>query len=114
MLLGITCADACGGRTVAATDPGRVTQPPIVQIYLGRCGMCHERVAVGTHSRQDLDQALMRHRKRLRLSPEQWTQLVDYLAAQRNRPSRETASVTASGCGTHDQPLTNQVSVQGR
>ena len=68
----------------SALPPG---SPPIANVWLGRCGACHVRVEPGTRSRAQLEEALKRHRKRVRLSEEEWIQMIDYLARDPARTS---------------------------
>jgi hypothetical protein len=55
--------------------------PPIADLHAHRCGACHTLPAPGTRSRAHLEDAVGRHRKRLRLTAEQWHAMVDYLAS---------------------------------
>ena len=78
-------AAACSPKAPEARAPGESTdlpdQPPIAQVHVSKCGSCHARVLPGTRTRNQLDVALARHRKRVKLTPDQWKAMVDYLAA---------------------------------
>jgi hypothetical protein len=78
-------ACACGGAGPAPASPDR----PIARVYRSRCGTCHVRVEPGERSRAQLEEAFVAHRRRLHLSEEDWTRMVDYLAARDAGPVRE-------------------------
>ena len=68
---------------------GCVTAPPAVppprfervaEVHRAKCGNCHVRVEPQTRSRAMLEDALTRHRKRVHLSDDEWTELIEYLA----------------------------------
>jgi hypothetical protein len=59
---------------------GAAPEPKIAAVYRSRCGACHVRVEPGTHTREQLEAALGRHRRRVRLREDQWSELVSYLA----------------------------------
>jgi hypothetical protein len=75
--------------TTAAADPTAQTRTtealvgdarPISQIHASKCGSCHVPVQPGTRSRDQIEAAMSRHGKRLRLTQAQWTAMVEYLA----------------------------------
>jgi hypothetical protein len=70
---------ACGGAGGAPNAPAAKSE--IARIHRAKCGSCHVRVEPGERTRAELEEAFTRHRKRARLSEEQWAQMVDYLAA---------------------------------
>ncbi len=73
-----TAIVACGGGTGGpATEPKSET----ARIHRSKCGSCHTRVEPGQRTREQLEAAFPRHRKRVRLTEEQWGEMVDYLAA---------------------------------
>ena len=61
--------------------------PAIASVHKRQCGRCHTLPPPGQHSRQFLEEALAPHHKRVHLTDEEWTQLIDYLAANRDRGS---------------------------
>jgi hypothetical protein len=73
---------------VACAPPLPADAPAVAQVWLGRCGGCHTRVEPGTRSHAELEGALARHHKRVRLSDEEWTQMIDYLAKDRMSASK--------------------------
>jgi hypothetical protein len=80
-----TTSAACGGTT--GTAPSSVTpasaeakEAQIASVWRSKCGACHVPVEPGSRKRDEIETALQRHRKRLRLTDDQWSQLVDFLA----------------------------------
>jgi predicted nucleic acid-binding Zn ribbon protein len=73
--------------TSACTTPALPSQvasrenTPIMRVYHSRCGACHEPVKPGTRTSDELTQALAKHRKRVRLTEQQWADLTFALAA---------------------------------
>jgi hypothetical protein len=65
-----------------ACNPATETPPSVVaRVHEARCGTCHARVEPGQRGRDELDTALLRHRRRVRLDEAEWREMVDYLAA---------------------------------
>ena len=79
LLLPISCANPAPAGKVA----GRV-ELPIMHIYHSRCGACHVPVEPGTRTSAELQLALAKHRKRVRLTELQWAELTKALAAPRD------------------------------
>jgi hypothetical protein len=77
----LALAAACGGERpgLEARSPGE--GKAIARFHKSRCGACHMRVEPGERSRTYLEEALTRHRKRVRASEAEWADLVDYLSA---------------------------------
>ena len=69
-------ASACGGPPF----PEAPEAPRIASVHRARCGQCHKRVEPGERSRSVLEDALGRHRKRVRMAEGDWALMVDYLA----------------------------------
>ena len=79
---------ACGGEPSDAGARAPQTeqaQSDIARVHRAKCGKCHERVEPGERSRDELDDALSRHRTRVPLSEDQWRAMIDYLASVPNR-----------------------------
>jgi hypothetical protein len=77
LLLPISCAGSSPPASAANRE-----QALIMNIYQSRCGACHEPVQPGTRSSDALNLALARHRKRVRLTERQWSELVRFLATR--------------------------------
>ncbi len=71
---------ACGGAQSTSPSDVAANEPPIAKVWRSRCGACHVRVEPGTRTREHLEDALSRHRKRVRLREDQWGDLVTFLA----------------------------------
>jgi hypothetical protein len=69
---------ACGGGTPSADAPDA---PPIARIHRAQCGKCHVRVEPGERTREQLEAAFPRHHRRVRLTDDEWAQMVEYLAS---------------------------------
>jgi hypothetical protein len=76
LALGLTgsCAPAPSAPEVPES------QRHVAEVHRAKCGSCHVRVEPGTRTHMELETALVRHRKRVHLTEEEWTQMVDYLA----------------------------------
>lgn len=84
----MTFAAGCAPRTGATTAEGA---PPIAKVHATKCGNCHTRVEPGQKSREELEDALARHHKRVTLTDGEWRAMIDYLArrdAQAKGPVR--------------------------
>ena len=75
---------ACGGASGGGEGAAQPEAPKsdIARIHKSRCGSCHLRVEPGERTRDQLEAALSRHRKRVHLTEEQWAAMVDYLAVK--------------------------------
>ena len=81
--LGVASVAACGGGGGANTgQPDAPAPSAIARIHKSRCGSCHLRVEPGERTRDQLDAAFTRHRKRVHLTEEQWGEMIDYLAVK--------------------------------
>lgn len=84
LLLGISLV-SCGAACAPAAEAPEA--PAIASVHKHQCGRCHTPPAPGLHPRPYLEEALAPHHKRVHLTDEEWTQLIDYLAASGNRGS---------------------------
>jgi hypothetical protein len=55
----------------------------VAEVHKAKCGNCHVRVEPGTHTHLELETVFARHRKRVHLTEDEWTQMIDYLAQPR-------------------------------
>jgi hypothetical protein len=80
---------ACGGAEPRSESAAN--RPAIARVHASKCGACHAPPEPGTHARETLVAAFDRHRRqnRVRLSPTEWNEMVDFLADPQN--SRRTA-----------------------
>lgn len=52
----------------------------IAEVHKARCGKCHVRVEPGTRPRAKLEAAFPKHRSRVHLTDDEWSQMIEYLA----------------------------------
>jgi hypothetical protein len=89
-------AAARSSITEAESPASLLPEPPndaIVAIHRSKCGACHARVEPGTVTRATAESAMLRHRRRAKLTERQWEDMVDYLSADGHVHARSTASV---------------------
>jgi hypothetical protein len=80
------------GCATATPYDGSTTAPAersIAAIHASKCGACHTPPNPRTRSREYLDDALSRHRKRVHLSSEEWSEMTDYLAIPEGKTARQ-------------------------
>ena len=84
-------AAKASGDVAASTTPAATAESggepshegrDVAQIHRAKCGVCHTRVEPGQRTRAELEAAFPRHRKRVRLSEDEWGRMIDYLAAK--------------------------------
>lgn len=73
------CSPAVGD---AGTTGGQVPtgSPPIADAYVSKCGSCHERPQPKLRSRDYIESAMKRHKKRVSLDEEEWQAMIDFMA----------------------------------
>ena len=76
----VACAPDRASSSPATTGAAAGDERPIARVYASKCGSCHVPVTPGSRSRDEIERAMSRHGKRLNLTAEQWTAMVDYLA----------------------------------
>lgn len=78
----------CGSTTppVGSMDPG---ERAIAAIHVSKCGACHTAPDPKTRTRGHLEDALSRHRKRVRLTSDEWAEMIDYLALPEGKTARQ-------------------------
>jgi hypothetical protein len=80
------------GACSAARPPDGSTAPAeraIAAIHASRCGACHTPPDPRTRTRQYALEALSRHRKRVRLSNDEWAEMANYLAIPEGKTARQ-------------------------
>jgi hypothetical protein len=80
------------GACAAATPPDGTTasgESAIAAIHASKCGACHTPPDPRTRTREYVEQALSRHRKRVRLSSEEWAEMTNYLAIPEGKTARQ-------------------------
>jgi len=76
LALGVT--SACAPPAPAAEVPPALVH--VAEVHKARCGNCHVRVEPGTRSRDALEVAFPKHRARVHLSDDEWSQMIEYLS----------------------------------
>jgi hypothetical protein len=84
-LAGCAAATAPGG----STEPAERDKRDIAAIHVSKCGACHTSPDPKTRTRGYLEDALSRHRKRVRLTSDEWAEMTDYLAKPEGRTARQ-------------------------
>ena len=76
--LAIGCM-ACGAPSAPSDQSAELRR--IAEMHKSKCESCHKLVQPGTRARDVLDVALARHRKRLKMTEDDWAKMTDYLAS---------------------------------
>ncbi len=83
----------------AAPAPGEWATPTerdaIATMHVSKCGSCHAPPVPKTRTRQHIEDAFSRHKKRVRLTDEEWAMMVDYLAMPEGNTARQPESAGA-------------------
>jgi|SRR5580704_11628292 hypothetical protein len=76
----------------AGAPPGGSTEPAeraIAAVHLTKCGACHAPPDPKTRTREYLEDAFSRHKKRVRLTSSEWAEMTDYLAMPEGKTARQ-------------------------
>ena len=76
-LLMVGAVLCCGDHWLDSVPPKYVE---VAKIHHSSCGACHARVEPGERTREHLEKALAKHHSRVKMTDEQWAQLIDYLS----------------------------------
>jgi len=79
--VGLVAVELLGCAPLASSEPTHATADAatIAAIHARRCGSCHVAPAPKSRTREQVDAAVERHQKRVRLTPAQWAAMSDYL-----------------------------------
>jgi hypothetical protein len=70
---------------LAACAPATAPDAPrIATVHRSQCGRCHIPPEPRTRPREQVESAALRHAHRVRLTPEEWTAMIEYLAPAPN------------------------------
>jgi hypothetical protein len=81
--VGLLATSACAP---ASTSASAADAPPIAAVHRHQCGRCHTPPVPGALARDRVESAALRHDKRVRLTRDEWTAMIDYLAPKANGP----------------------------
>ena len=70
----------CGGAPPADAVAVNANDQAIASMHVSKCGCCHTLPAPQTRTRDHLEDAFARHKRRVHLTPDEWAAMVDYLA----------------------------------
>lgn len=75
----------CVAAGYACAPPAQMAEVPlplqhIAEVHRAKCGNCHVPVEPGSRPRSVLEEAFPRHRTRVHLTDDEWSQMVEYLA----------------------------------
>jgi hypothetical protein len=91
-------AASVSGRSALPSPEGPADLLPgsndgIAAIHRSKCGACHTPVEPGSLARGVAESAMHRHRRRAKLSEQQWSDMVDYLSNDRAAHARSSATL---------------------
>jgi hypothetical protein len=78
---------ACAAAPSAgSSEPER---PAIAAVHVSKCGSCHSLPDPRSRTREHLEDAFSRHKRRVRLTRDEWSAMIDYLAAPDGKTNRQ-------------------------
>jgi hypothetical protein len=83
-LLALAALAIALGACSPASPASAPEAPRVAKIRRTQCGRCHSPPEPGAHSRAEVEAAATRHSSRVRLTQEEWTAMIDYLAPSAN------------------------------
>jgi hypothetical protein len=86
--LAVPCLVACAGAP-SPSGSSEAAERDIARLHASKCGACHTAPAPKTRTREHLEDAFTRHKRRVRLTSEEWVELTDYLALPEGRTARQ-------------------------
>jgi hypothetical protein len=75
--------------SAACAPASSADAPAIASVHRHECGRCHAPPAPQTRTRGQLEDAFVRHRTRVRLSDDEWSAILVYLAARDGETDRQ-------------------------
>jgi hypothetical protein len=89
----LSASSACGATPgVQASSPVVEASSPsysasVAAIHKRKCGACHVLPEPGSRTREHLEDAFTRHQRRVHLTADEWSAMVDYMAAPTPSPA---------------------------
>ena len=87
MALALPAMAACAAAP--PPDGAEPERPAIAAVHVSKCGSCHTPPDPRTRTREHLEDAFARHRRRVRLTRDEWAAMVDYLALPEGKTNRQ-------------------------
>jgi hypothetical protein len=78
--IGLVLAPLAGACSPASSPDA----PPIAAVHRTQCGRCHAPPEPRTRPRAQVEIAASRHARRVRLSADEWTAMIEYLSLESN------------------------------
>jgi hypothetical protein len=95
----MAAALALGSGACVTSSPsaprGSFADGEMATLRVQKCGSCHAPPEPKAHTRAELEGVMLRHKNRVRLTPNQWERLIDYLA-ESPRNGRDVSALTQS------------------
>ena len=86
--LAVPCLVACAA-TPRSGSSSEGAERDIAALHASKCGSCHSVPAPRTRTREHLEDAFARHKRRVHLTGEEWAELTDYLALPEGKTARQ-------------------------
>jgi hypothetical protein len=86
--LALPCLVACAAAPRSGTA-SESAERDIAALHTSKCGSCHSAPAPKTRTREHLEDAFARHKKRVHLTGDEWAELTDYLALPEGKTARQ-------------------------
>jgi hypothetical protein len=86
---------ACAAGPASSGPSAPTEHNAMAKVHASKCGSCHTPPDPGTRTREHIEDAFSRHRKRVLLTNEEWAMMVDYLAIPDGKAAPQAASETS-------------------
>ncbi len=87
-LVGCASSAAPGAGALERGSPP-AAEENIAAVHVSKCGACHTLPGPRTRTREHLEEAFSRHRRRVRLTKDEWSAMLDYLAMPDGATARQ-------------------------
>ncbi len=90
-LVAIVGVSACAPVVSPELRAASLSHPHAAEIWGEKCGSCHVPVEPGSRPRPAIEAAMARHQKRAKLTPTEWSELVEFLSHSGERTAENRA-----------------------
>jgi hypothetical protein len=80
---------ACAATPAPQDGSSAPPERSIAAIHASKCGACHSPPNPRTRTREYVEDALSRHRKRVHLSSDEWAAMTNYLSIPEGKTARQ-------------------------